>query len=989
MRSKELLRGLAETWKSQQRLSYSTVWTHVGKVTQSVETSITALISEGVLTRDGESFVPDRERLALGMGLFIRESLLSLPEGAQPGKLKDILEPYADDDEKVRWLRAAVATSVLVGDADKHPGMVDCLLGTWLSSRNFSQNDLDDAKSLSTALVEPMLRLVSTDSVNSNILLMAQAMIETEMPRHKEVIAAAIRRWFRLVPTDTFFHDKDEGRKETERVAHAASETSLRDLDLRLTAPEAGRSIRARHRLGLSVICTHASVIEPIDLLALVVARGVTHWNLDNGEQFAIRLLLANVPCSWFENEVTSLEQISDVSRPGFLRALLEHSERSDLVELKLRLPARQRLEWPERLSHAELRALDGKQDDKDILRTARRAGTLALDPACPRPPRAWRLKLAKAASERFGDSPKLHNGRGRTLDDLDLENVEHALAAWAPEAGARIVRSFLADIPWRIAAGEESWSWALEENATLLTKHDCRLLLGLILTTPAKENGFQHALRRGYLCVMAAEVRSERLRLLLNHPFGDFEWTEFYEVLALSGDERLHKQTVAVVRAEQDPCRLKRARYFLANQGGWEASPTDLSKLISDSSKEERDATDTLLRRSRIPATTSASALGPLVHVANSLSKEAWQYVAFLDNKRNPRTLGAKWIAWARSAVLTARHNGAKGRDDDAVVARGIQRLAVRIEHRLTEPASLYSDQFPEGIADEISDSAFDRFVGRLLESGDRRRVHTGVLIPVVRRALKTRHPAAKELWALAYPFQRSRVSVNERIVVQGLDWTLVDIHDQADDNSLAHELLRDLISDCRSDSELISVAMGARTESLVRLTAVVNQLLDDGDETDRARARFTAGWMPEDAALRERLITPDPSRWVERIGKTAIHRLNCESWAREWLRRFLAEKRRPHRWAAGRLFLACSDAATPFWADDIIQESQAPSSRRAEAVMLLRRIHKNVDDSELRDKFLGYSVRELSEVVPPWHNPLGWENIDVTPAEHHMMQE
>src|SRR5205823_2355978 len=122
-------------------------------------------------------------------------------------------------------------------------------LATWLSSRNFSKNDLDDVKSLSPLLIEPMLRVISADSVDSSVLLLAQAMIETEMPRHKEVISAAIRRWFRLVPTDTFFHGDEEVRNEAERVARAASESSLRDLDLRMTTPEAGKSIRKRHHL--------------------------------------------------------------------------------------------------------------------------------------------------------------------------------------------------------------------------------------------------------------------------------------------------------------------------------------------------------------------------------------------------------------------------------------------------------------------------------------------------------------------------------------------------------------------------------------------------------------------------------------------------------------------------------------------------------------------------------------------------------------------
>ncbi|HXA19569.1 MAG TPA: hypothetical protein VN380_21445 [Thermoanaerobaculia bacterium] len=609
---KAFLSGLAAAWTKERRLNYSGVLRQLREVTDSVDASMAILLSEGVLTRKADGFfVPDRERLALGMGLFIRESLLHLPENAQAEKLKDILEPHSDDDEKVRWLRAAVTTSILVGDTHTNPGTVDCLLAAWLSSRNFSQHDLEDVKSHSPLLIEAVLRVVSRDSVNSAVLLLAQAMIETEMPRRQGAIADAIRRWFRLVPTDSFLQG-DDGLDDTQRVVLAVSEGSLHDLELRLTAPSAGRSVRERHTLGLSVAYTN-SIVEPIDLLALASARGVTHWNLDDGERFAVRMLLTSAGRAWFENEVRSCDAKPDASRATFLHDLIRYSERADLIELQLKLPAEQTFEWPRPLSQTELRGLDDTQDAKEMLHTARRAATLAIDPGCPRPLGAWRLKLAKAAVERFDDSPKLHVGRGTTLDDLDLEHLEPALAAWAPDAGASIVRAFLADIPRRIAAEEESWSWALEDNAALLTRAERGQLLDLIRVTPAKDTGFQHALRRAYLCVMAGAPPSERLRLLLDHPFGDFEWTEFYEVLAATGNDELRRRTAQVVRKERDPRRLKRARYFLANQGGWEASSADLARLISDVSQEDSggDAARTLLRYSRIATTTPASALG------------------------------------------------------------------------------------------------------------------------------------------------------------------------------------------------------------------------------------------------------------------------------------------------------------------------------------------------------------------------------------------
>src|SRR5438067_9956751 len=159
-----------------------------------------------------------------------------------------------------------------------------------------------------------------------------------------------------------------------------------------------------------------------------------------------------------------------------------------------------------------------------------------------------------------------------------------------------------------------------------------------------------------------------------------------------------------------------------------------------------------------------------------------------------------------------------------------------------------------------------------------------------VIPRAIRTQHVAARELWALVYPFQRTRMAFGTRFTVKGgLHWTLRLIHDATLDDALATALLRDLIADCRSDSELVSVALGARLRSTTRLAAVVADGLSSDDPAARARARFVAGWMPENGALRARLAATDPSRWVERIGQRAIHRLDREQWAREWLRRFL----------------------------------------------------------------------------------------------------
>jgi hypothetical protein len=981
---KAVLVGLAERWRHHPRLNYPAIVKQVREVTANVEASVAALISEGVLRQQhDQSWVPDPETLALGMGLFIRERLLSVDDAALENELADLLDPHPDTDEKVRWLCAAVTTSLMADDAHRSSGMFDSLLRAWLSARNLSPRDLQDLKSLSPLLVESILRLLSDEKIASGVLVIAEAMLEAEMTRHQLSIADAIRKWFRLVPIDDPWHRDDE-REHVENVVRAASDASLLDLQLRMTLPEAGPSVRHRHRFGLSILCQYPSLAEPLDLLALVVAHGLGDWSLSDGESYALRMLLANVDRSWFEDELRPAATSSDTLRIKFLHSLIRTSSRSDLCKL---LPQQsETCVWREELTRKHLRSLDGAQDDKQTLQTAKLAASQALDPGCPPPPRAWRVKLAQAAIARFANPAKIRSGRSQTRDDLDLEALEPALAAWAPDTGARILRSFLADLPQRIQAGDDSWSWAIEDNAALLTPGDRRKLLKLVHACKVTDDRLRHALRRAYLCVIAGAPPSQRLGLLLNHPFHEFEWTEFYDVLASGADERLRQETEAIIRINTNRRRLKRARHLLAALGGWKPSPAELARLIADTNNAEEDsrhAAHTLLVRSRIATTTPGTTLGPLVRVAHSLADEAWQYEAFLDTKRRPGMRGADWIARARSAPLTARQQGAEGTDDDAVVRQGIDRSAVRVAECLGHNARYPSEQFPDGIAAEIGESAFNRWVQSAVAWHAKPfAVHAGVLIPILRRALRTRHSAAKELWTLGYPFDRGRLGRHERIVVQGLNWTLVDIHDPALDDELACELLEELVRDCRSNSECVSVAMGARINSLSRLSRVVETLLHDDDEAQRARARFIVGWMPEDAALRRKIAKRDCSEWVNHIGEKAIARLDRERWAREWLQRFLRETNRARRWAAGRLFLSCSDAATPFWAYQIINNSPA-TSRRAEAALIVREVRKKVDDHDLQDKFLGYSVRELADVVTPWHRPTRWDDIEITRQE------
>jgi len=981
-----VLAGLAEEWLKQRTLDLKTVRSRMAVVTDHVDASVESITSRGVLSIQNGLFVLNPLQFEFGMGLLIRETLLRTDESKFVRALDELLQPNRSDDEKVRWLRVAVATSAVARDATTRPEVLNFLVSEWLSARNFSKTDLDDLRNLVPLVLESVLQLLSSGNpVHKNVVTVAEPIIRAGIDRNETAVARAVRKWCRIIPAGAHWFIGDQGAAPP-TVERAPFEPSFQELELCVADRRAGQSVRDCQRLALSLAWERPALIRPIDALALMATRRAVGGYLDDAEHLAVARLLATSANSWWEAEVASWAGQPNAPRTAFLRDLIHMTQRDDLAPLLARLPQPDVPDFRWGLSREELSKLQGSGDSKQTLGEAMKAAHLAADPECPAPPRAWRAKFAHVAIERFAGSLQLHTGRVHSSDDFDLEKIEGSLAAWAPKAGAHIWRAFFEDIPRRIDAGDPAWSWVLEGHLPVLTASQRRVLLRSVLDAIPKVKSMNHALERGYGCVVAQSSPSRRLRLLLAHPF-EAEWYVLYEPLALGHDQALQRQAIAAVRAERDPLRRKRSRCLLLWIGGMDLTVADIQSLMTDIANDEGMAME-LLKQSRLAPGTPPDRLAPLTEVVNELTEVALQYDAFLLSRRvGMEGLNAVGVVRALSAPETARANGAASDvSDEVAVTQGLQQLAARIRDHLSDPKSQIgrSEQFPVNLAAEIPQEAFETWVRLLLSSPVYAHLlHSGLLVPVVRHGLETAHPAARQLWELAYPFHRGQ-PMGTRFVEHGLDSALCDLYDPTVHDDTARMILRDLIRDSRSNSELIQIALAARVDSPARLSSIVDELLVSADELDRARVRYLAGWMPDTADLRARLIADDRSRWVKAIREAAIHRLDRERWAHHWLACFLSERRAERRWATGRLFVACSDAATRFWARKMIWKASGSSAiQRAEASLLLDTVRNKPDDSEFRDAFLGYRVRELERVIPPWRRAIRWDDIDVRRAE------
>ncbi len=104
-----ILTSLAEEWLKHERLDLKAVRRRVSEVTDNVGASVQSITSRGILEKQHGLFVLHAPQFEFAMGLLIRDALLKADEPAFVRELEELLQPHRSDDEKVRWLRAAVA----------------------------------------------------------------------------------------------------------------------------------------------------------------------------------------------------------------------------------------------------------------------------------------------------------------------------------------------------------------------------------------------------------------------------------------------------------------------------------------------------------------------------------------------------------------------------------------------------------------------------------------------------------------------------------------------------------------------------------------------------------------------------------------------------------------------------------------------------------------------------------------------------------------
>lgn len=966
------LQNLAKRYaKKEGSLHRSDIRSTLGKATENIHAALQDLESEGVLeTMPSGRYRIRPEQLRTGMGLH----LLNLLERAKRKNkdlatvLHDALEPIPDSDPKVEWLRWAAIVSLYQGETS--PDVVDTLVGAWLRSRNLPQGDIEQIRRLSSRLLASLLRLApdswSSAERNERMREISRLVILDNLEQKKEQIGEHVRSWMRMVPTrGPYFVEDEPGAGE--RVHSALQDPGIEDWGL----SQCGDSgILWLQGFGLNLETLSPGLIGPEDLLTLMAVRHIPMYHFDSfldSEDLVFRRRLAEIPLSWFEERVKEAATSLGTLRARTVHHFLLAADRADLLPMAESIaPAEEPVEkWEP----------PGKDNPMGFLQNHRH---VVRDPNFTTPSSAELVSLRSAWAERFAavklaDDPNLQP----RSEDLDFERTLPAIAAWAPDVGANLIRQQMRELPATMSEGRSLWARAIERHA-VLAEGDTRA--PLVEVTEAKSDNRDIGLAVGHVLVslLPGMSSSDVLDAVLDHHIG-FEWRDLFEVSARLKTPSLRRLLLERIETEHDPRRLARSYYLLSDMDIKNLSPAQARKVVSSIESGDGDE--------RIGALAVAAKAG--------LSDIPTEVLLPIATGSDRKTLAPRYAGWLLAhkgeavdrlpvrwrAVAAAKHR----RFREPFLRKVEMALGIRkggtVSNRNEHQSTWNSEEFPRSLVDCLSEARFKRWA-EVMQSGASgiRRWWTGLLIPLFRRALVQGHPSAEPLWSLVYPFQRERSGGSTRFFHGYIDWILHDLSYPEVDDQTAKNLLRSLILDCRTDRELFEIALGARYEGQSRIESVLELLLSCREPETRARTARVLGWLDGSETRLGDIAAFDPSLWVRRIAKSALEVRRNEGFSRHWFEVFLRGESREARWGAGQLFLESVDASGMIWARRFLRKATVDARVHGEAMLLLRSAEQEVKNRREAwgKSFLGYSVSGLEHLWDPWQHRADWADLE-----------
>lgn len=610
----EILKNLAALYSRQGVLNLTEIQSAIGTLASDPRSTLEELRSEGVLTKTSAGYQVSGDRLALGMGIYLLERLEAAYEKDQSlvECLRDLLAPAQETEEMISWLRAAATIALLKSPATSE-AVLDTLVNEWLRSRNLSRQDFQEIKAVRRLLLHPLLRLAektwSFETGEPRLQELSRMVFTDVLTEHKDLISEAVRSWFRLIPragSATFQHLKKENDPEGIVRAEVATE-DLTDLNLRIWGDE---GILMLHRVGLHLVDKMPDLVEPKDLLALLVAKAIAFDSLGDGDCFVLRRALARADTTWFATQAKQALKQPTGRRRKSLSSLIPCADRADLVEFaeEVKLPADPHWELWERgwirnrNRYEEVHCQPFAEEDNPG-HFIREVQELVCDPSLPRPCDERLAIIREVLTRTFADV-ELGTSCSQTIKDAEFERMLPAMAVWAPDIGADIIRRQMRSLLSRLRDRQYWWAYSLRENVVLVCGAERSALSEALNTSNPNETGERLALGYILMALLPGMEPHERVEALIKHPLGNLEWSTLYEFAVQLLDPDVTTYLVTRMRQEGDPLLVRRIRNLLGLTKHIELTTDDASPLldtIAQGSEEDRFASLSLVVASGI----------------------------------------------------------------------------------------------------------------------------------------------------------------------------------------------------------------------------------------------------------------------------------------------------------------------------------------------------------------------------------------------------
>lgn len=928
---------------------------------------------------------PDRAHHALALVLVDQAGRTATAEAAREC-IAGFLEPLRGQDFGVRILRAATSIAVLERGWTHH--VQRQLAERWLMSQNFAGPDFEEfwrlipeAPEMFCGLVEDLwLRRVGGSRQDEG-LIKGFAIACGKWPHVAAVVRIWVEAWlgtYRLDPDKGAFIGRYDGESEHAKQNRAATEERLRQWAQLGDRTAFLPGLRHREDEGLSWLCHRVPAIlsflprRPFvpALLAWAVSRALMGraWDFDeiawvlrhnpfDAEEAsqavldgADGLLVLDHPIATdaarrlLEALATpaAMAKVAPLPRPS-----RDHGQRNETVQVDevsgvISWDHQTALQWP-RSQEIALSAAMGlsapARDPHTILSSDDRAVLAAL-PETLAAERVW-------------------SHHGAMSEDVDVEGCRDALARWAPEALACLVRRIYGTTAQRTEEGVRQLAWRLPAYLMVLDPS----------ALPMEQGDF--VLQR-----LWQKSASEQIAILNcdNNPIS----SQDYAILARPSAEDLAAVLDHLAHAETTE-RISGWLWYLSVVP-LDALPVEkaeevLLRLCGHAETDVRRLALAVVFRTRQPALFEAFLRSGWRHApAMDHDESAWASLilcqvanddtaADIRSRINPCTLGNLLVRRPKAGEEMAAF--AKFFLGELDRATGKTAPTKTVSFWLDDEEDIQSITL-------LLEQRGEEILSRLEPVLDgHQRIRWGYevefpLVPLAIALMRHRPEMGVRLWAVLldrYDRGIMRRPALETLPLEGPDHPAV---------LRARDIM---LKRAKSDDALATIA--AKAGDLGRqdwlLQCLERDLSQDACAGTMARALTLAGFCDTSPQLdqfwAERLAQPPAPGWLAEVHAWARGHYRRNQWARHWLTQFFEEPDRDRAFAYHQLFMSCADRRAWSWASDMLgsRGETVPPIWKQHLSLTSQALSMRIEEREkkLKDTLYGTAVERI---LAPW---------------------